>query len=412
MSNQAKSDMRIRIGVLAAIFVGYSSSGLATGYAELQASFPDISIETIMMLTSVMGISNMISSLSVGVLQRWLSQKMVLCIGLAITLTGIIPVFVSNNFWLLMAIVALIGFGTGMLTGCGPAYISNHFTGEARVQMLGLKMSVQGVGSVLFSLVGGALAVMGWQYSYLPFILVGIALVMCVVMLPREKSVHAQAMEAEKEQDEGDADESAADLARRERDGLGIASPMPICLIAITCAICMTGSAQAGVALHLASWNMGNSATAGVVVALMSVGMVFGGAIAPKVIGLFKTHTQAVCLFLAAAGLIIAGLSRNIILFSGVMLVWGAVYAIYFGHNLNYLSGILKPSSVPLAMSLNAGLSSGCFSLGVPIINAFAGFYPWEASTSGFITMGIILAVVCALVVITGFEKKLANHML
>lgn len=411
MTSKEKKDMTIRIGVLAAIFVGYSSSGLATNYGELQRSFPDVAVETIMMLTSVMGLFNMISSLLVGVMQRWLSQKQVLVLGLVITLTGIIPVFYHQNFYVLMAIVALIGFGTGMLTGCGPAYISGHFKGEARVQMLGLKMSVQGVGSVLFSFLGGALAVFGWWWSYLPFVLVGIALILCVVLLPREKTIRAQAAEAEAEEgSEQDAD--AADLARREEQGLTLKSPWPLLTIAVTCFICMTGSAQAGIALHIENNGMGNSATAGTVVAVMSLGMVLGGIIAPKVIAVLKTHTQVVCLAIASAGLFVWGLAPNIVVFTIAGLVWGTVYAIYFGHNLNYLSGILKPSATPLAMSLNAGISSGCFTLGVPIINFFGQFFPMPTYTSGFFTMGGILLVVCLLVLVTGFEKKLAAHML
>lgn len=411
MTSKEKKDMTIRIGVLAAIFVGYSSSGLATNYGELQRSFPDVAVETIMMLTSVMGLFNMISSLLVGVMQRWLSQKQVLVLGLVITLTGIIPVFYHQNFYVLMAIVALIGFGTGMLTGCGPAYISGHFKGEARVQMLGLKMSVQGVSSVLFSFLGGALAVFGWWWSYLPFVLVGIALILCVVLLPREKTIRAQAAEAEAEEgSEQDAD--AADLARREEQGLTLKSPWPLLTIAVTCFICMTGSAQAGIALHIENNGMGNSATAGTVVAVMSLGMVLGGIIAPKVIAVLKTHTQVVCLAIASAGLFVWGLVPNIVVFTIAGLVWGTVYAIYFGHNLNYLSGILKPSATPLAMSLNAGISSGCFTLGVPIINFFGQFFPMPTYTSGFFTMGGILLVVCLLVLVTGFEKKLAAHML
>lgn len=411
MSHKAKSDMRIRMGVLAAIFVGYCSSGLATNYGELQRSFPDVAVETIMMLTSVMGLFNMLSSLLVGVMQRWLSQKQVLVLGLIITLSGIVPVFYHQNFYVLMGIVALIGFGTGMLTGCGPAYISGHFKGEARVQMLGLKMSVQGIGSVLFSFLGGALAVFGWWYSYLPFVLVGIALIMCIVLLPREKTIREQAAEAESEEGAQD-DEDAADLARREERGLTLKSPWPILTIAVTCLICMTGSAQAGIALHIENNGMGNSATAGTVVAVMSLGMVLGGIIAPKVIGIFKTRTQVLCLGLAAAGLFVWGLVPNIVVFTISGLVWGTAYAIYFGHNLNYLSGIMKPSATPLAMSLNAGISSGCFTLGVPIINFFGQFFPMPTYTSGFFTMGIILLVACALILVTGFEKKLAARML
>ncbi len=412
MTAQQRSDMRIRIGVLAAIFVGYSSSGLATNYGELANSFPTIPVETIMMLTSVMGLFNMASSLLVGPMQRWLSQKQVLCLGLIITLFGIVPMFYHENFWVLMAIVALIGFGTGMLTGCGPAYISGHFKGEARVQMLGLKMSIQGVGSVAFSLLGGALAVFGWWFTYLPFVLVGIALIMCVIMLPREKTIRAQAAEAESEEASGEVDEETADLARREERGLTLKSPWPVLLIAITCFICMTGAAQAGISLHIEEHGMGNSATTGVVVAILSLGMVFGGIIAPKFISIFKTHTQSVCLGVAVVGLLVWGITTNVVIFAIAGFIWGTVYAIYFGHNLNYLSGILKPSSAPTAMSLNAGISSGCYTIGVPIINSCAGFIGLPSYDAGFFVMAAILGVVFLFVTLTGFEKKLAAHML
>ena len=406
----SEKKMRLRIGVLSAILVGYCSSGLSTGYAELQTSFPEVSIENIMLLSSVLGLTNMASSLLVGVMQRWMSQKTVLVLGLAITLTGIIPVFVSNSFWLLMAVTALIGFGTGMLTGCGPAYISSHFDGEAKTQMLSLKMSVQGAGSIVFSLLGGFLAVYGWQYSYAPFVLVGIALVLCMVLLPHEKPLAEQVKEARSEEEEDTAEQE--ELARKERDGLGAVSPIPIILIVATSVICMSASTMAGMALHISSWGFGDSSTAGIVIALMSVGMAVGGVVAPKFIAITKGHTQVACLLLAVCGHLLMGFSRNVFVMGAGSLLFGTVYAIYFGFNLSLLSGILKPSSTPLGMSLNAGISSGIYTCGVPLINLCAGLWPWDAATSGFFTMATVLGIVAVILLVTRFEKKLTEMQL
>ena len=88
------------------------------------------------------------------------------------------------------------------------------------------------------------------------------------------------------------------------------------------------------------------------------------------------------------------------------------MFGIYFGHVLNYLSGILKPSAVPMAMSLNAGISSGCAAMGIPLVNAVGVLYPIPSYTSGFFTIAAILAIVCVAVTVTGFEKKLASNML
>ena len=400
----------IKIGVLTAIFVGYCSSGLGTSFGELAQAFPEIPVANIMMLASVMGLTNMASSLLVGVMQKWMSQKKVLVLGLAITLAGIIPLFFSHSFYLLAAIVGLIGFGTGMLTGCGPAYISSHFTGEAKTQMLSLKMSVQGVGSIVFSLLGGFLAVYGWQYSYAPFFLVGVALVICVILLPNELPISKQVKEAE----EDEATDAAAqeELARKERDGFKALSPVPLLLILATSTICMCGSSMAGMALHIANWNFGDSSTAGIIIALMSVGMAIGGVIAPKVISITKNHTMVTCIAMVAIGHVLMGISRDAFVMGAGSLTFGTFYAIYFGRNLTHLSSILKPSEAPLGMSLNAGISSGVYTLGVPLINLVAPLYPVDAATSAFFTLAIVCAILFVVVFVTGFERRLSEMSL
>lgn len=411
-SSKQSRDMLVRIGVLAAIFAGYSSSGMSAGLGEVQRSFPAVPAETIMLLGTTTTVFNAISSFLVGVMQRWLSQKRVLCLGLLITFLGIAPVFFHESFPLLVAVFALVGFGTGMITGCGPAYISAHFKGEARVQMLGLKMSIQGVGSVLFSLLGGFLAVYGWWNTYLPFFVVGIALFMCVFMLPYEKPVREQAAEAESQKEEGEASADAVDLARREAEGLTLKSPLPIFTIAAACLFCMSGCIGNCISLHIEMNGMGNSMVSGIAMASTAVGMIIGGLAAPAVIKLLKTHTLTIVLAITAAAIAVGGITRSVVVLCLMMVVWGAMFGIYFGHVLNYLSGILKPSAVPMAMSLNAGISSGCAAMGIPLVNAVGVLYPIPSYTSGFFTIAAILAIVCVAVTVTGFEKKLASNML
>lgn len=68
---------------------------------------------------------------------------------------------------------ALLGVAVGGVMTAGTALIADHFEGDARTRFLGLQAAFMGYGGVLFLVLGGALAGLGWRG---PFAVYGLAL--------------------------------------------------------------------------------------------------------------------------------------------------------------------------------------------------------------------------------------------
>lgn len=398
------SNLRMSIGILTLIFVAYSNQNIAASLAQVAESFPDISQSTVSLFITYGGIGGMISSFASGPLQRVFSQKQILLAAAFMMFLGVIPVFYTSNFWLVAVIVCVLGFASGLLTSVGPSYISMHFTGEARSRMLGLKMTFQGLGMILFTLLGGFLAVFGWQYNYATFFIAGVAFIIGALFLPGGKPVR-------KGKDDGDEPSDVPENAAAEKLGLKASSFMPILSIAIFSTVCMASAAAvSGISMHCANWDIGDSSISGIAIACASLGMAFGGIAAPKVINVLKTHTVATMLALIVAAELIMGLSRSVVVLCVGTLAFGITYSIMASQVLNLLSGMLKPSAIPMGMALYSGISSLGYSLSVPVVNLLSFAFPWEPSTDGFFIMAILVAICLVLSVASGYEKK-ANEI-
>lgn len=394
------SNLRMSIGILTLIFVAYSNQNIAASLAQVAESFPDIPQSTVSLFITYGGIGGMISSFASGPLQRVFSQKQILLAAAFMMFLGVIPVFYTSNFWLVAVIVCVLGFASGLLTSVGPSYISMHFTGETRSRMLGLKMTFQGLGMILFTLLGGFLAVYGWQYNYATFFIAGIAFIIGALFLPSDKPVRKGA-----ESDDNVTGET--ENARAEALGLKASSFMPILSIAIFSIVCMASAAAvSGISMHCANWGIGDSSISGIAIACASLGMAIGGIAAPKVINVLKTHTVATMLAIIVAAELIMGLSRSAIMLCVGTLTFGITYSIMASQVLNLLSGILKPSAIPMGMALYSGISSLGYSASVPVVNLFSFAFPWEPSTDGFFIMAILVAICLVLCVASGYEKK------
>lgn len=395
--NQTAS-LGIKIGILSMIMIGYSSSSVGVGLGGMAEDFPNIPETTLMLVNTVVAFTSMLASFSSSFFQRFLSQKQVLMLACVLLLIGVIPFVFHSNFYFVLSIVGVLGFGSGLITSTAPAFISAHFKGEERTKMLGMKMSVQGVGSVVFSLLGGALAAIGWYFAYTTFSLCGIALIVGALFMPHEKPQHRVIAGKDAE----------GEVPAEEGNGtLRLTQPMAFLPIVFTTLMCSAITAgNGGLALHIANYDIGSPAFVGIVGAVLSAGMVVGGIIAPKLIALLKCQMLNVAFLCFAIGMAMLGFSREPIMCLVAALLLGTMYSALFTTNLNHVSKLVRPASQPLAMSLVSGVSSLGATLAIPAANAVAGFYPVSASTANMFTGALACLAVSVVAFVTRYERR------
>ena len=77
----------------------------------------------------------------------------------------------APDFKTLLILRVLQGIGGAPLGGITGAIIGDLFSGQKRVEAMGLNTTVMYVGYIIYPLIGGALAGLAWNYPFLPFVI-------------------------------------------------------------------------------------------------------------------------------------------------------------------------------------------------------------------------------------------------
>lgn len=113
-----------------------------------------------------------------------IGSRAVNLIGLAVfTITGVMPFFLTD-VTLILVFRALHGIGYGLCTTVTSILINDYCDSDTLSKMSGIKQSVQNAFAIVYGIVGGALAVLNWRYSYLLYLL-GIPVFIASLAVPK-----------------------------------------------------------------------------------------------------------------------------------------------------------------------------------------------------------------------------------
>ena len=75
--------------------------------------------------------------------------------------------FFVKEFYTLLVLRFLQGIGAAPLSSLNVAFISDIYSGNVRTKAMGYNQAVLSIAAAIFTLVGGALATLGWKYPFL-----------------------------------------------------------------------------------------------------------------------------------------------------------------------------------------------------------------------------------------------------
>lgn len=123
-------------------------------------------------------------------MNRWLKERAIIVTGLLLlSIGGSLPLFLQS-YPLILASRLLLGAGIGMLNARAINVISQRFTGADRTRMLGLRGSVEVLGSALLTFLAGQLIGISWSAA---FAIYGVGLVILVMYLTFVPGITADA---------------------------------------------------------------------------------------------------------------------------------------------------------------------------------------------------------------------------
>ena len=179
------------VGILAIFCTMGEFTILTPSIAAFSHHFADTPTTTIMLANSITGmISVPVSILSGSLLPRVGFRRSAIIGVLIMSLAGASPFLFpdTQDYSVVIASRMAVGVGLGILFPVGNATIIAFFEGERRSRLLGLGVPVQFLFALVYTTVAGFLTEIGWNYSFLTYLVGLVPLAVVVAFMPEARS--------------------------------------------------------------------------------------------------------------------------------------------------------------------------------------------------------------------------------
>ena len=140
-------------------------------------------------LITVTSLAIMVSLLMNGLIIRFLSERLIIILGLLLMAVGGALPAILSAFPLIFLARILLGLGIGLINARAINIIGQFFTGKERVQMMGLRGSAEVLGSASLTLLVGWLTQFGWQPAFMVYLFALVVLALFLLFVPQEEFV-------------------------------------------------------------------------------------------------------------------------------------------------------------------------------------------------------------------------------
>ena len=152
------------------------------GVGSLSPAFPEIMREfhldthQVGLLITVYTAPGIVLSPLAGLLADRVGRRAVIVVGLLIFGLSGLACSLSTSYEALVLFRFIQGLGGSPLTAVNNTVLADLFTGRQRIEALGYNQSVSSISALMHPLVGGAVALFGWQYPMLlPLVAIPVA---------------------------------------------------------------------------------------------------------------------------------------------------------------------------------------------------------------------------------------------
>ena len=292
---KAENKGLFRAAILTMSLVQMGANGIAPILAQIGETFSAASPARIQFLMTFPTIFSLIFTMITAFVSDVIPKKKLVVAGLAVVgLGGVLAFCFHGSLAILFLWAAVIGIGIGMVAPVAPALINENFSGGDKQMMLGLQNSSSTAGGMMMSFIGGFLALAGWPFGYLVY-LIGIpGLILAVIGLPRDIGTAS-----------GKTEETS-----RGRFRLVIWKEMLITILLLTA----FSSIPANISMLVEERSLGDTSVSGTVSTVFLLGGLVGGLLYGKIAPRLKRFTSTLGALLLAAGALVLALAGNVAL--------------------------------------------------------------------------------------------------
>ena len=269
--------------ILTMSLVQMGANGIAPILAQIGETFSSASPTRIQFLMTFPTIFSLIFTMITAFISDIIPKKKLVVAGLIVVGAGGVLAFCFHgSLGILFLWAAVIGIGIGMVAPVAPALINENFRDSEKQMLLGLQNSSSTGGGMLMSFIGGFLALAGWPFGYLVY-LIGIpGLIFALIGLPKDSRAASE----------------KTDGAIRGKFRLVIWKEMIITILLLTA----FSSVPANISMLVEERALGDTSVSGTLSTVFLAGGLAGGLLYGRIAPLLKRFTSTLGSFLLAAG--------------------------------------------------------------------------------------------------------------
>ena len=369
----------LKTAIITMSLVQMGTNGIAPILARISAAFPQASDTTIQFLMTFPSIFCLVFTIISALLSDKLPKKVLAITGLGlICMTGLMACMFHGSLTILYVWAGFLGIGIGMVAPLAPSLVNECFEGQEKQTMLGWQNSANNIGSMLMTFLGGYLALMGWPYGYLVYLLGIPGIIFALLAVPGRNA--------------------KADMARNAAGERGPFRLVIIREMVVTAVFLFVYSAvPANLSMLVEERGLGDTAFAGTVSTMFLLGGTIAGLIFGKVFSRLKRWTSLTgCLLLVLGSVLIGAGNSTAILIIGCLLA-GASISLVLPVNMGSASRLRGYETLNSALLLSSSFV-GVFL--APFITNIAALISGSSQTGfRFYTIGGISLLIGALTV-------------
>ena len=179
------SKLKSKIGLMASSFLMMSFLVPTSVLADIAAAFPDVSLQTVQMITSIPSLIGVMSALLVGKVTPYFHKRhLIIGAVLFYLVGGLFPYFFHQAVWQIFFGAGLLGVGLGVMLTCVAALICECFDAKESGVLIGFQAAFISGGGMVFTWLGGQLGKTRWENAFLAYMLVLLILAIDLLWLP------------------------------------------------------------------------------------------------------------------------------------------------------------------------------------------------------------------------------------
>jgi MFS family permease len=360
---------------------------------SLGQTFPDTSFTAIKLIMTSSFVSIAAFSLLSGVLAKRIARKYIAAAGLLIYgICGIVGAQLGS-VGSLIACRVVMGAGCGLFLTQATAIIIDVYEGALRDRLLGYSTAIASVGSMIGSIVGGALVAIGWQYVFYAF---AITLILCVLVMVGVPKKTISSTDTDK-----DAQTAAHDTSAKK--------PLPSFIVVLAIGIFLTMIFALNTPTNMAVFYLtdvkGNPAWLGLTMALITGACAVAGFILPSIRKIFKGYTPFLGAILTGVGFSVMSLATS------VALVMFANALIGVGYGIVLPCIFIKNAQIvtPAQRSVSTAILSCCMYMGnftSPFAQDLMGMIVGSGQRAMFGGFGVFAFILAAILLVYLIVRK------